>query len=479
MSLRSHVAVGVKWSSISFAGQHFLQVVTSVLLARLLPPSEIGLMTLIMVVVGFVTLFGSLGMSQAIIQHQHLSEDVTSSVFLVNLAFGVIATLLALVLAPTVAWLYRQPQVIAPLRLCSVTFIVSALAVVPHALLERALAFHVLWKVEIAGAVVGCLTGVGAAWMGCGVWSLVYQVLASAMVTTIFLWMVSSWRPHRLFRWSAVRSVSQFSVPLVGFNLFNYLARNADYILIGRQLGTLSLGYYTLAYRLLLSPLHSVSDVIGRVTFPAYSLMQDDHGRLGRAYLETVGAIAAITFPMMVGLTVLSEPFVLAVFGAQWAPAIPLVRILAPVGMVQSIVSTLGTLYQAKGRTDWFFWWGFGVGIAATLSFMVGLRWGVLGVATAYAIVSILVAYPSFVIPFHLIHLRVSELGRVLWRPFFCSATMGAALLVLQMMLPHGLPSTLVLGLLVSAGAVIYAGSTWLINWKQMRELLVIAGARG
>jgi PST family polysaccharide transporter len=251
------------------------------------------------------------------------------------------------------------------------------------------------------------------------------------------LWNASHWRPQWIFEWAEVKTVSSYSLNLTGYSIFNYFIRNADNLLIGRYLGAQELGYYHLAYRILWYPLGTISGVIGRVMFPTYAQIQEDDARFRRAYLKVARSIALLTFPMMLGLLVLAEPFILTMFGTQWSPVILLVMILAPVGLVQAIGTTVGAIYLAKGRTDWMFKWGIGTGILAMTAFVIGLQWGIIGVATAYAIVSILIlAYPNFSIPFKLIHLRVSELWLAIRRPLLSSLLMALTMRGLQFILP-------------------------------------------
>lgn len=266
---------------------------------------------------------------------------------------------------------------------------------------------------------------------------------------------------------------------MTGFNLFNYFARNADSVLIGRFLGAQDLGYYSLAYRLLLYPLQTVSHVIGRVMFPVYAQLQTDDARFRRAYLKTTGAIAFVTFPMMLGLMMCARPFVLTLFGAQWMPVIPLVMILAPVGMLQSIVTTVGAIYLAKGRTDYMLRWGIVTGILAMVAFAIGLPWGVRGVAVAYALATAICLIPNCVIPFRLIQLRIGELRSALLRPFICSAAMFMALVGLQVLLPLHLSSGSILGILVLVGLSFYLCCTWVMNRGQVQEILSLVGAKG
>jgi PST family polysaccharide transporter len=150
--------------------------------------------------------------------------------------------------------------------------------------------------------------------------------------------------------------------------------------------------------------------------------------------------------------------------------------ILAPAGMIQSIGTTVGAIYQARGRTDWLFRWGIGTGILLTIAFLAGLRWGIVGIASAYTIVSLVLIYPNFAIPFRLIHLPVRDLGNVLWRPFAACLIMLAGILSLKFILPADLDGRWVLSLLVPAGGLVYLAASWYMNRQQVMEVMAIAG---
>lgn len=475
MSLSQSAVSGVKWSSVSRFSQIGMQFVTIAILARLLTPDDFGLVGMAVVVIGFVAIFKDLGTSAAIIQQKNLSEELLSSIFWVNVVFGVLAMAVLFVLSPLAAIFYNEQRVIPLLRVLSLTFFISGFSILQQAILERDLAFNKLAKLEIIATLLGSMVGIGLAILGYGVWSLVYQSLAIATMTTVLLWAYSAWRPRFIFHWIEVKSVSSYSLNLTGFNIFNYFARNADYLLIGRFLGAQNLGYYTLAYNLMLLPLQNISAIIGRVMFPAYSRIQDDNAIFRNVYLKVACTIALITFPMMIGLWALAEPFVLTIFGSRWSPVVLLLMILAPVGLLQSIGTTVGSIYQAKGRTDWMFRWGIFSGIIRIIGFVIGLHWGIVGVAAAYAISTLFLIYPGFAIPFRLINLRVRDLGKVLWRPFLSSLFMLIVVLLLKAVLPADLPSELTLGILVPIGVIAYILVSWMLNREQMQQILQMA----
>jgi O-antigen/teichoic acid export membrane protein len=474
MSLRKSAISGLKWSALSLVGRRGLSILTTIILARLLAPSDFGLVAMAAVVIGFIELFQDLGTAAAVIQRKDPSQALLASMFWLNAGFG-LATMAVLYWgSPLAGVFYREPQVTPIMQVLSVSFLLSGLSNLQKSLLERNLEFDKLARIEIGTSLFATLVGVTAAFLGHGAWSLVYQMLAGNFLATPLLWSASRWRPTWEFSWNELRSVMGFSLNLTGANVFNYFARNADKFLIGRFLGSQDLGYYDLAYRLMLYPLQGISAVIGRVMFPLYSRMQDDADQFGRAYLKVASAIALLSFPLMLGLTALAYPFVLTLFGTTWTPVIPLLLILAPLGAVQSIATTIGAIYNAKGRTDWALWWTVGAGVLYVLSFALGLPWGILGVSASYATMYLLLTYPTFAIPFSLIGLRVRDLGAVLWQPAACSLAMCAVVSATVVLLPAGTPGWLTLSLLVPLGAAVYLAGSWAINRALLIEMLSI-----
>jgi O-antigen/teichoic acid export membrane protein len=455
-----------------------MQLVTTIVLARLLRPSDFGQVGMAMILIGFVALFRDLGTSAAVVQRKNVSEELLSSLFWGNLAFGFFAMAVLCWLSPPAGNLFHESEIVRLLRALSLTIVISSLSILHQAILERDLAFHRLARAEASAVLLGSLVGIGSALLGAGAWSLIFQSLTVATVTTVILWTSSPWRPKLIFRWAELKSIGGYSLNLTGFNIFNYLVRNADNLLIGRFFGAQELGYYNLAYRLMFYPLQNISDVIGRVMFPAYSQMQRDDARFRRTYLKVAGTIPVITFPMMLGLMATSDLFIKTVFGAQWAPAIPLLIILAPVGLVQSVSTTVGQIYQAKGRTDWMLRWGIIAGFLVLVAFAIGIRSGAIGIAISYAVASAILIVPSFAIPFRLIKLRVRDLGTVLWQPLLSSLVMVSILLGLRIAMPTRLCSEQALGILIPVGIFVYALSSWRVNREQMGQLLGIVGIK-
>ena len=479
MSLRRQTASGFRWTAASQAGRQGMQLLTIAVLAHLLQPTDFGLIAMATVATGFITLFRDLGTSAALIQRRELSDRLVASLFWVNAGFGLLAAALLALAAPLIALFYHEPRVTPVLQVLALSFVASGLGILHQALLERRLAFARLARVELAATLAGALVGIGMALRGWGVWSLVGQSLAVATLTTILLWAVTGWRPALCFDWSEVRSVSRYSLNLTGYNIFNYFARNADYLLVGRFLGAADLGFYTLAYRIMFYPLQNVSAMVGRVMFPVYARLQDDAERFRNAFLKIAGGVALLTFPLMLGVLALARPFVLGVFGPRWEPTVLLLQILAPAGMIQTIVTLGGSIYQARGRTDWMFRWGVFAGTVFVAAFALGVRWGVTGVAAAFTAALLLLSYPALAIPLRLIGLRVGRLARTLLPPLTSALLMFGGLLAVLRLLPGGLDPRLTLLATVPFGVAVFALCSWRLDRGRYRELYELLRSSG
>jgi O-antigen/teichoic acid export membrane protein len=473
MSLKQSAASGIKWSFVSQIGRQIMQLLTTAILARFLSPNDFGLVGMTTIATGFIALFSDLGTSAAIIQRQKVSDSLVSTLFWVNGIFGIFASFILIICAPLLANFYQEPKVAEILKVLALTFIISGFSIAHKAILEKKLAFNTLAKIEITTIILASIVSISSAILGLGVWSLVTQTLTVVAITSILLWSTSKWQPQFIFCLTDLKEVSRFSLNLTGFSIFNYFARNGDYILIGRFLGAQELGYYTLAYRLMLYPLQNISGVLGRVMFPVLSRIQDDHAQFRSVYLKAISIISLVTFPLMTGLFVLADPFILTFFGEKWQPVIIILMILSPLGIIQSIATTVGYIYNAKGRTDLLFYWGITTGTLAIVAFAIGLRWGIFGVATAYVIYYIfLVSYPCFAIPFRLIELPMSDFALVLWRPLVSSLLMLIALLGFKSILPAYFTSAWALTLLVPMAIISYLLFSWWINKQKMLELV-------
>lgn len=420
-----------------------------------------------------MSVVSNLGFGAALVQRDELREGHVTGVFWASLGLGVILAILAVASAPLVGGFFDEPAVEPVLASLSAVFVFGALSAAPKSLLQRDMDFESLAKIEVPAIVLGGAAAIGLAWAGAGVWSLVTQRLAPPALEAAIVWAFVAWRPSFRFPAKAVRELAGYSLNLTGFNLVNYWARRVDDLLIGRVMGSASLGLYNRAYQLMLLPISQIIGAISRVMFPALSSLQGDADRMRRMYLRVVRVVSMVAFPMMAGLAVLSDAFVIGVLGEQWTGAIRVIRILCLVGMIQTVANPTGWIYKATGRTDWMMWWGVGGGTVLIVSIVVGVWLGSIEtVAWAYAGGNLLLLYPVIAIPGSLIDMTFRDVMNAVGPGALVSAIMAGVLLAVRLWLLRDWPVVAVLSLLIPVGVLVYVGTSLWLNRAGCREIL-------
>lgn len=457
MDIKQQTISGIEWSAGAQIAKQVLQFVISVILIRLLTPKDFGLIGMIIVFTGFAGLFGELGFGAALIQKKEIEERHLSSIFWLNIATGLILTGIMLVIAPVIAAFYNEPRLKLLTMVLSATFFIGSLNIVQKAILMRSMNFRALAIVETLAMSIAGIFAIILAFLGFGVWSLVWQAIVSAIIGVIILWVLSDWKPSFRFNKNAAKELLGFSGNFLGFNIFNYWVRNIDDLLIGKVIGSSGLGIYNRAYSIMLMPLSQISSTVGQVMFPTLSKIQDDKVRVKHLYLSTIRIIALITFPMMMGLLIVADSFVLALFGPKWAELTPILQVFCLLGMIQSIVTTVGWIYQSQGRTDWMFRWGIAAGTVGVISFIIGISIGsIMAVAYCYAIANILLFYHNLTIPGKLINMTFRDVVCSVSGVFGCAVLMAGGVYLLGVILPSDWPHWANLLFQVPFGIIIY-----------------------
>jgi PST family polysaccharide transporter len=439
---------------------------------RMLGPKAFGLIGMVLVFSGFAEILSELGFGSALVQRQELREEHRSTIFSLTIVTGGLLALILFFGSPLIAAFYKEPLLKPMTRWIAVSFVLGAFGIVPRALLQKALRFDVLAKVDIAALLLSGAMAVGVAAFGGGVWSLVAQQVLNAVIASVLLLCLGGWRPCLLWSRGALRELFGYGAGLTGFNVINYWARSADKMLIGRLIGPTALGLYSRAYSLMLLPLSQIVSVLGPVMFPTMSSIQDDKMRARRIFLRVMDVLTFLTFPMMLGLVVVAKPFVLGLFGAEWTGVIPLIQILAIVGMTQTLCNPTGWIYTSQGRTDWMFWWGFGGSGFLILSIVIGIvLGGIETVALAYLVGNLIVTVPCLAIPGRLIGMSVGDVWQAIRGNFLCAAGMAAVVWGIGRVLPVGMAPMAQLAVEVPTGVLVYCTLSYLSHQSALQEL--------
>jgi len=462
-----------------------LQFVTLAVLARLLSPSDFGLMGMVMVVIGFSQLFADMGISNAIIYRQDATREELSSLYWLNISAGIVVFFAVYIGTPLVILFYHEPRLKDLLHLSAFIFLITPFGQQFQILLQKELKFDRLAKIEIIGSFANSAAAITLAILGMGVFSLVWGQLAgtSMRVFLLFCWGWENWRPHLHFSTKDLKRYISFGLYQMGEKAVNYFNTNFDYLLIGSLLGAKALGYYTLAYNLVLRPSQMINPVIGRVAFPVFSKVQNNTARLKKGYLKVLQLLSTVNFPLMAGLAVVAPVAVPVIFGAQWLPSIIVIQILTIVGLLRSIGNPVGSLLMAKGRADLGFKWNVVVMIVQAPGLYLGAKLGgTIGLAIAFAILMCFYSlFGYFVLIRKLLGPCLHEYITSMWPALWMSAAMAVALLFSGTLLQN-MPELFILLAQIICGMGVYFALMFYrqrILLIEIKNMVLNRGVRG
>ncbi|WP_273890488.1 lipopolysaccharide biosynthesis protein [Serratia marcescens] len=465
-----------KWVAFSQLFKIGVQVLNIVVLARLMPPSEYGLMSMALVVTNFALLVRDLGTAAAIIQRKDLQNETINAIFWLNILMGLTIAGIIVIFSPVIAYVFHEPRLIAVLCLLAISFPLASSASAHMALLERDSKFKKVASIEISSSVVAVIVAIIMAYQGFGVYSLVAQILVLSLMSSVQLWLASKWRPsfNNMINTKEIKGLIGFSGNLTLFNFINYFSRNADSMMIGHYMSAAILGAYSLAYRIMLFPLQSMTTVASRALFPILSQHQDNSDKVRATYLNVVYVILLVVFPLMTGLAVLREPFVQLVFGVQWSMTAAILLWLAPTGIIQAVLSTTGSVFMAKGRTDILMRLGILGAILQVGAFIIGVRFDIDTFVKLYFIANVINFFPVMVILMWLIGGALKDVLFKVYRIPLSTIIMAGGIMLLCKNIKQYNHIDNFVDLIVVAvfGAVLYAVSLFLID-STFRKALI------
>ncbi len=417
-SLRERTTKALKWRFASGLTKILLQTAVQVVLARLLPVKDFGLLAQAMIITNFATVVSEIGMAPALIQKRNLTEEHVHAGFTISVLSGIVLTVLLWVGAPLAEYFFPTPGVTAVLRALSFTFLFSSLATAGGALLQRDLDFRKLFFIDTGSYALGyAVVGITMALGGWGVWALVWASIAQTILKAVLTFALARRVLHLRLPREEARSLLSFGAGMSATKLVLYLARNGDNIVVGRYLGAAALGLYGRAYTLMSMPISEFSGALNTVLFSAYAEIQDQPERLRRVYLNNLGIVALRVFPVLTAMAAVAPEIMRGVYGAKWDAAGGPFRILCIAGCFLCVHNLGDAVARARGAIADCFWrhsiYLVGIFLFARLGSQYGLDGVALGVGTALVLQYLLMAQLSI------------RLVATTWREFFVTQAPG------------------------------------------------------
>ncbi|MEA5448619.1 lipopolysaccharide biosynthesis protein [Leptolyngbya sp. CCNP1308] len=477
MSLQKKVAKGVFWSAIESWGRQLFSFIVFSLLARLLTPDAFGIVALASVFLGFLQLFLNQGVGQAIIQSNNLDDADLNTAFWANVSLNGILTIVGFSIASFAATFFDEPALTPIIQALSLTFLLSGFGNIQQALLEKELQFRALAIRSVIAIFLSGIVGIVMAFRGYGVWSLVGQQLTNSLFQVVILWCLSDWKPGFRFSLKNSNMLIEFGIGEIGFKTFDYFSRRGDDLVIGYFLGSTALGYYTVAYKILLVMTQLLITVTSKIALPAFSKIQGDKERLRRSFYTATQMTSLVAMPAFLAVSVLSKQLIEVVFGSQWLPSAPVMSVLALVGVLQSVSYFNNSVILALGKPYWRLGFMSASGVTNILAYLITVQWGILAVASAYVIRAYLFSPIPLIMIKKLMDIQFSTYFKNLRCAFFSSLAMILIIVLTRALLIDVVSTRLVLGICIASGSLSYIGSIYLFSPDVLQKIFSLASS--
>ena len=326
--LKTKAIKGTLWSAIDRLSVQIINFGLSLAIARLLDPSDYGIIAMTMLFITLSNVFVDSGFANALVRKNDRTETDNSTVFYFNIAVGVAVYAIMWVASPLIAKFYNMPLLENVLRVTALVVPLYSFSIVQQAILTINIDFKSQAKISVSSALVSGVVGLVMAYNGAGVWSLTVQMVSAAFIRMAMLWIFVKWKPSQPFSKESFRELFSFGSKLLLANIVVAISNNITTLIIGKKFSSKQLGFYNRAEQISYFPVSNLTAVLQRVTFPVFSKMQDDMMTLRNNYLKIVRLTSLLSFLILGLLFVVAKPLVELVLTSKWLPSVDLFQIL-------------------------------------------------------------------------------------------------------------------------------------------------------
>lgn len=398
MSLDRKVISGTKWTTIASVAIMLISMIRLAVLARYVDKEDFGLMAIVTVVLGFMSLFMDMGITSAILHKQNITKEQYASLYWLNFGFSLVLMLLIIAIGPLVASFYQEQSLTELLALMSLSLLFAAIGRQFRTIEEKALNFRFISLAAIIGSFIALPVSIFLAMEGYGVYALVYGALTQFFLSNILYFIYGIRRNGLLwfFRFDQTRPFLRIGIYQVGGQVVNYFNRDLDTLLIGYLLGAEILGGYSLAKQLVFKPVGLINPIVTRVAAPALALIQDKKEQLASGFLRLVKLVSSINFMAYAAIAIFAYPLVEILYGDEYVGIVGIVRILCIYLFLRAVINPIGVLVVATGRTRSEFLWNLLALVVMPIFVFVGAKIGAEGVAWALVVFMFVALFPLY-----------------------------------------------------------------------------------
>jgi O-antigen/teichoic acid export membrane protein len=468
-SLKARTIHALMWSFIESIGLQGVRFVIGIILARILFPEQFGLIAMLTLFIAVAQSFIDSGFGAALIQKRDPSQIDICSIFYFNIVIGFVAAGILCLVAPWIAAFYDQPILIPLTRALSIVIVINSFGLIQNTILTRQITFKILSKVSLTSGILSGMVGVTLAILGYGVWSLVFQQISNSFFSTLFLWLFNSWRPQMVFSFRSLREMFGFGSRLLLSGILNQIFENIYLLVIGRLFSAQDLGFFAKASNFKDLPSRTLAGMVGRVTFPVFSSIQDDPSRLKKGLKKALTTLVLVNFPMMIGLAAIAHPLVVVLLTEKWVESVPYLQLLCFVGLLFPLHLINLNALQALGRSDLFLLLEIIKKVLIVIIILVTWRGGITAMIYGMVATSVLSYYLNSYYTGILIGYSIWEQIRDMYSYLIISVFMGIAVYAVGMLPFPTYWSVLVVQ--IAIGIVIYISACRLFRLAAFMEI--------
>ncbi len=376
-NLKEKAKTAFIWDFLGKIAKNGMGFVVSIFLARLLEPSDFGLIAMVMVLIGIAQIFTDIGLGAALIQRRRVLPVHYNSVFYFNLFIASALTAVTYFSASAIAEFYNNDELIPLAEVMSFSFIIAALSSLQSIKLRKELNYKLLTKILLTSAFISGVVGVSLAFYGAGVWSLVVQNLLQGIIYNVLIWSAAQWQPSLQFSFKALFQLWGFGFRMFLTGLIDKVFTRLDYLIIGKLFDAASLGFYQRAKSLNLFVIRYSSESLMSILFPVLSQVQNNLPRFQQIVIKGYGVINFVTFLLLGGLYLVSEELIVLLFGDKWLPSVHIFKILVLSGFVIPVGALLMNILMSRGKSKIILRMAIYKLSVSILNFIVLYIWGI------------------------------------------------------------------------------------------------------
>jgi PST family polysaccharide transporter len=404
-----------------------LSIVNTLVLARLLTPVDFGIIGMVTVVINFIALFKDAGLSTATIQNNVIDRRQISTLFWINAGISIFLAVAIMLSSPLIAAFYKKPELTAVTIVLSITFMAEGTIIQHRALLQRHLKFTALAIIDIMAQFCMIVVAIVLSVFGFRYWALVGGTIASIVTLIVLTFYSCPWTPGKMHKGAGVRKMLKFGGRLTVSNFVHYLSRNLDSMLIGRVVGAEPLGLYSKAFSLLMTPLNQIRAPLTTLSLPVLSSLKNDKARYQSYFRQLLDISISLALPISVYCFLESEFLIRILMGQKWMGAVPVFRILSVAGVFVALSAAPGLVMLSHGFAKRHMYLTFVTATIISISFIIGVQFGIRGVAIGYTIANFLIMIPLICFAFRGTPIKIRLVLESLLGPLFAAIIAGVS----------------------------------------------------